>query len=268
MNKKMTANRLKSLSDKKYLISDERTEDNELSPTGRAYIGLSKRPLQKFKKGFGYLGVLLQTDNRQFIQCHFCGQWMKKITKTHLVEHNLTAKEYKQEVGLLPGTALVSDATSYAYEESARKSILAKLKKDPDFFKKFAEMGREGNAKQFHPKFGGITEHDNQYALCEKQLGYRLIEYVKRYKILPSRSVKGEGGSISKALFKRYGSLQEGFEHYGLPCLHRKGSAVKLMAANGKELLFNYNKNYNREAVYNWICDNTPSLKEPNKFKE
>ena len=105
-------------------------------------------------------------------------------------------------------------------------------------------------------------EFANRYGLCEKQLGFRLIEYIRKYKSLPSsRNVKGEGNIIRKALARRYGSPNEGFKHYQIPILYRTGTNVELLAPNGKQYFFNYNKaDYSPDAVYQWIVEQCPVL--------
>lgn len=249
----------------KYRITDERVMSYD-SPTGKAYIGISKRPLQKVTNGYGFKGVLIQTDNREFIQCHVCGKWRRIITTIHLKSHNLTQEEYKKKFGLLKTTALVSDSMSYSLEERGRKNI-----------ERF-NLTEQAESSRFKPRnklqqmarkeIVNNDEHNNRYALCEKQLGFRLIEYIKQYRILPSRGQKKDGGMIAKALYRRYGSLNEGFKHYEVAQLHRQGSNVELIAPNNQQMFFNYNKDYNRDRVWAWMLENTPRLSIPNVFKD
>ena len=98
---------LKLVKNTKLKITDERTQAYD-SPTGRVYIGIAKKPLAEVKDGFGFKGVLLQTDNRMFIQCHVCGKWLRKIPKQHLEKHNLTKEEYNKLLALLHPTITAS----------------------------------------------------------------------------------------------------------------------------------------------------------------
>src|SRR4051794_33418867 len=54
------------------------------SSTGRAYIGLSKAPLMPTDTGIGFMGVLLQNEDRSLVQCSGCGNWMQQINYKHI----------------------------------------------------------------------------------------------------------------------------------------------------------------------------------------
>jgi len=236
----------KSLKDQYYAVKEFLIPYD--SPTGSAYIGLAKEPLAENKKGFGFKGVVLQTDNRQFVQCHECGKWMKMITAKHLATHGLDKESYAKKYHLNTSVRLVSDATSYKMEENTRKrktrTYANLISMSQDASKKAAKKNKgKKHSEEYHNKFG----------TCKKQLGYRLLEYVRKYKDLPSRSVKGEGGKLSKALFRRYGSLNNGFKAYGFPARHRIGTTVELVSLDKERISFNYNKGYDKEQVGKWI---------------
>lgn len=244
----------------KYKIKNEYVEANNDSPTKFVYIGVNKKPLMEAKDGgFGYQGVLLQTDNRELVQCHVCGKWFAKLT-THIKNrHDLTKNDYRKKFGLLNTTALVSDATSYRLEKAGFKKYLKYKEQEISKLAKARTFAVQSSVQsRMDRKLINKAEHNNRFALCEKQLGFRLLSYVKQYKMLPSRSQKGEGRLIGKALYRRYGSVNKGLEFYNLPVLYRQGTNVELKASNNKQLFFNYNKNYNRDKVYKWIqeqCD-------------
>lgn len=247
------------LKSNRFLITDNRVIDYPDSPTNKAFVGVAKKPLQKVKNGYGFLGVLLQTDNRMFIQCHICGEWMQQITNRHLESHKITFEGYRKKFGLLLSTSLVSDERSYSLEERGRKNI---NRFNSENLQRSAHAKKAVGQRVKSQSKIGIVEHNNRFGLCEKQLGFRLIEYIKKYKQLPSQhGSKGEGRSIYKALGKRFGSVNNGFSHYKLPTQYRKGTTVELVATNNKQLYFNYNKSdYSKEKVYEWIVKNTPDL--------
>lgn len=176
----------------KYKITDERVERDITSPTGKSYIGVSKRPLVRIKDGFGYMGVLLQTDNRMFVQCHVCGKWMRSIGSAHAELHNMSLDKYRKKFGLYEDKALISDSLSYSLEERGRKRFYMNQDAIIEKLREGAEKAREIQRKK-KIKLVGLAEHDNKYATCERQLGFRLLEYIKQYHILPSRSHKGKG---------------------------------------------------------------------------
>lgn len=240
-------------------IYDERTITYD-SPTGKAYVGLAKRPLMKVDEGYGFKGVLLQTDNRELVQCHICGKWAKVISSNHLKKHKTNRLEYNAKFGLQDSTKLVCDASSYRYEASARKNPL------PNQMKKLA-MTDQKSAMQARKRVKqvGKPEHDNKYGLCPLQLGIRLAQYITEYKMLPSEGIKGEGRRIARGLKKRHDSINNGFKYYFVPTIYRKGSSVELQSPDGEQFFFNYNRGYNREFVYGWIeqhCKIQDKIKE------
>lgn len=254
------------LANQEYTITDERLlTDYPSSPTGRAYIGVSKKPLQEVKDGHGYMGVLLQTDNRQFVQCHVCGKWAKRLTDHIKSAHKLTKVEYTKKFGLYTKNALVADASSYKLSVAGYKAIRVMT---PETRRKRI-TNLKIKQKSGSRKMIGKTEHDNKFGLCEKQLGFRLVEYLKTYQDLPSIHQKGEGTFISGALKKRYVSLNLGFKHYGLPTRHRYGGTkVELIAPDGQQYFFNY-RTWNKEEVYQWMVEHSPVLQgDVNQFAD
>lgn len=240
----------RALKSRRWLIRDDRTDDSAESPTGRVYIGVSKRPLQPAKNGYGYKGVLLQTDNREFVQCHLCGKWFMRLNRHITQDHKTTTEKYKKTFGLLPSNGLVSDSLSYKLEAAGRKRF--KKYREQELAK--LEQARPQSLKaRLTRKKIDLDEHNNRYGLCEKQLGFRLLSFIRQYQMLPFRAQKGEGSYIAKALYRRYGSVNDGFKHYGLPSFYRKGTAVELAAPNGKQMFFNYNRDYTRKNVYTWM---------------
>lgn len=233
-------------------IQDERVIDYFDSPTGKAYVGVAKKPLQPIKNGYGFVGVLLQTDDRRLVQCHICGTWLKKISGQHLNTHNTKREEYIKSYSLLFSNSLVADQTSYRLEQSAYK----KIEKHG-----YRELNsQKGNALHKREKYSKKVEHQNKYSICNAQLEYRLLEYIKKYKQLPTRVGKNEGAAILKALRKRFGSANNGLKFYGLPTFYRKGTTVELRSATGRQMFYNYNRHYNRDMIFKWIKDNTPKL--------
>lgn len=253
------------LDNQRYTITDERVIKYPSSPTGKIYTGIAKKPFIKVKKGFGFYGIVTQTDNRQFVQCHICGQWMKKIGGRHVKEHGLTTERYKKKFGLFQNTALIPDALSYELEEKSRNAMLKRFKtqKERDDWKeKITKTVRKAlKVRNSHKqKFIDKDAHNNKFGYCKKQLGFALVEYIKKYKSLPTRHYKFGGDRILYALTKRHGSVNKGFEYYGLLKRYSKGVLLELVASNGKQLLYNL-QHSNRNEVYNWIIENCNVLK-------
>ena len=255
----------KQLRKYKLKVTDERVIDYD-SPTGKGYVGIAKSPLQKVDKGFGFKGVLMQTDNRALCQCHLCGKWFRVLTRHLTRNHKTNQREYCQEFGLDLEHGLVSDDYSYLRESAAHK-----LWANPTYRRIHTERLRKQQpnavriavSKETHNK--RTIEQENRYGTCNAQIRFRLIEYIKQYKDLPSRTRKGEGGRICNVLRTRHGSLNKGFESVGLPVRYRAGTAVELKAPNGQQLFFNYNKpDYNKQKIYQWMVIHCPILSQVN----
>jgi len=250
----------KRLKKRKYKVTDARVMNYD-SPTGKAYIGIAKKPLMPAVGYYGFEGVLIQTDNREFVQCHMCGKWFRSLNKHVQDKHNTNAKEYRKEFGLNITTALIPDSYSYAQENNARKSWQGITKKERKRRESILRAtGNRAREKSMSNR-GGTREKENAKGTCPEQLKFRLLEYIKQYKDLPSRSRKGDGGKVCKVLYRRFGSLNDGFKHYGLPARYRYGTRVEMVAPNQEQLIFNYNKDYNKQEVFAWMLANCPVLK-------
>ncbi len=242
-------------------ITDERVIDYAGSPTGKAYVGIAKAPLQ-LAEGFGYKGVLLQTDNREFVQCHECGKWMAAVGGNHVLSHSMTMDEYKDKHGFLKNYALISDSLSYKLSENTHKRHLKLGINNSGLFTAESSKKVSANAQKARKARNLVenVQHSNRHGFCEQQLGFRLVEYIKKYKNLPSRSVKGEGLSLTVALKRRHGTINAGFKHYGLPERTSKGGIVEYTAQDGATTRINYRSMYNLENLYHWMVEHSVAL--------
>jgi len=241
-------------------VEDERTIDYDESPTGRAYTGVAKSPLRKLENGHGFYGVMMQTENRELLQCHVCGKWLHHLTHTHLNKHGINKAEYNNEYGLARKNTLVSDGRSLEQEMIGRENIKKIWEKG---HKAMLEKGRKRKARKEWVKEWHSEEKRNERGVCNKQMGARLVTFVKRFKDLPSRStVKFDGRAIAHILDRRWGSLNKGFNAYGFPSRYRQGSRTEFSIPDTKELMtFNYNKFGDRNKVYPWLQENCRLLR-------
>ena len=65
----------------------------------------------RFDEGYGFQGVLLFDGKTEEVQCHFCGQWFFYLPKHIRKEHNMTAAQYKEQVGLRKSACLLTEST-------------------------------------------------------------------------------------------------------------------------------------------------------------
>jgi len=215
---------------------------DHVSPTGKSYIGVSKKPLMK--SGYGYKGVLLQDENRKFVMCNECGKWMKKITEKHLQTHGLTSREYKKKHGLFLDKGLVSDETSMRLTKAALKN-----------------KTKRSMPKTKPPKTKKKPmEYFNKHETCPLQLKTRLFQFIIDNKELPSQCNKGR--RIYKAIYARYGRFGKAITNYGLPYFERIGTTYLYKFEDGSFYTFNINQMYDREELYSLLITKCPELKE------
>lgn len=259
--RKSYQNILDKVASKEWRITDERVIDYPDSPTGKAFVGVAKAPLQ-LAEGFGYKGVLLQTDNREFVQCHECGKWMASLGGNHVFSHNMTMEEYRDKHGLLQKYALVSDVLSNKMAESAHERHAAGTFNSSGVFDSELAKKVSVNAQKARQKRRLVhnVQHSNKHGFCEQQLGFRLVEYIKKYRNLPSRSQKGEGLSLTIALKRRHGTTNDGFKHYGLPKRFLSGAKLEYVAPDGAFKAFSTRGMNRMNGFYDWMIEHTPVL--------
>ena len=116
LNKKTDSNNTEDtfFADNKELYSDKLI-DHDSSPTWKAYIWIAKKPLMKNDNWIWYKWVLLQSENRNLVQCSECWKWYKIIPTKHLESHWLTREQYKEKYWLNKTQSLVSDTYSRFY---------------------------------------------------------------------------------------------------------------------------------------------------------
>lgn len=200
----------------KYL---EKIIDYPGSPTGKAYIGINKEPLMKNEAGYGFQGVLLQDETRQFIQCSGCGNWLRQLNTKHLEAClQITPDEYKKMYGLNKSQGLVSDAIALKNTENVLKGL--ESAKESGFV-----LGRPFTAEE--SRKGGRTkkrrQRQNEFGTCPEQVKARLYEFIRTNHELPGRMNRGY--ALYKIIYNRHGTFGRALPQYGLPKFERKGSS-------------------------------------------
>ena len=178
-------------------------------------------PFQRYKDGYGFLGVLLWDAIEDKLQCHICGKWFKAICSLHLKKHNLTPVEYKKIVGLGVTTPMWSENTM----KKRRKYLKESFEKHRNFF----EARKNNNKKKLMADFGRkggnvrkkiISEQEkNMFGTCDAQLKARFIDLYKKLKRLPSY----HEFTWSRTLARRYGSYNNAVRSFGfIPRIAKK----------------------------------------------
>lgn len=163
------------------------TKEYEEAPSGAITLYNYKEPFMEFKEpstgeGYGYEGVLMLDADGDTLQCHMCGTWHNSLAHHLRKEHAMSARHYKEMVGLNQSSALIS-------ENYRARLIAAKLKN--------GTLGRnirpgkpkteEEKAKIAATLRNRTRQTQNVFGTCPLQLKYRLQEMVERLGYLPRK---------------------------------------------------------------------------------
>lgn len=240
------------LSKQKYKYSDK-IIDYPDCPTGRAYIGMSKQPLMKNDNGIGFKGTKLQSENRELIQCYGCGDWFRKIVQKHTLKCcGLTIKEYKGKFGFNKTTSLISDIASN--EAAARIVHNSKIRENMKNKGKYLKPGKKKGGKY------RTVEMENYWGTCPEQLESALVEYIHRFKRLPSSQSGNRGFGKLGAFLRRFGSFNNALRHYGLPTRKRMGQITEYNFPNNTQYFIKNGMGY--EELYRLMCAKCSILKQ------
>lgn len=179
--------------------------------------------------------------------CNECGGWFKILSPSHLKKHGITTEEYKKKYGLTASTGLVSDVIGNIYAEKITKVTNNGKKSIQDIYNSLPEEKKREIIKN---KKNGMwsDEHKNNCNTCPKQLKEATINYVKRFKRLPTSFTKREGAFEKVCTLKRrFGSLNNAFSEYGLPTRYRSGSTTQYVFPDKTSVFFNSRKDSNDE---------------------
>lgn len=108
-----------------------------LPPTTQPFLAGYKEPLKKVEDGFGYYGTLaFDMETQQYTQCHYCGNFYRRLGRHVVHAHGISARQYKEELGLAVGMSLVAPNSKTdrhyiweSYSADERQKIMDNLKK-------------------------------------------------------------------------------------------------------------------------------------------
>jgi len=174
------------------------------SPSGYVNIGKYIPPFEKVKKGFGYMGVVVEDCKSGKLQCHICGNWYGVFNSHLSKKHNMNSNEYREMFGLSRSTALKSKKVRLRQSEVMIENR-AKHKKYRSGFKKNNSYANNRKNKQ------KSQEVLNKYGICDLQLAHKVLLLKQKLNKTPTLlDLKSEyGGVIITHLNKRYGSYVE-----------------------------------------------------------
>ncbi len=188
-------------------------ENKDLIP-----IDIYKDPLKKNEGGFGFLGCLMQTPEKDKLQCHICGE-LHAYLAHHIRIHKLTSKGYREKYGLTPNSSLLS--------ESARTKAIETFMKIP--LEKRLEWVRIGQLKSAEARKEGKIGHGKKITLEDKNkrgsCPDQVIEEIKNFSVELGRTPTQKDFIVEHPMKSRYynlairtfGSYSNALKKAGLP---------------------------------------------------
>lgn len=184
----------------KKMVRKRNSEPSKLTlATGRAEIYSGqilvyenyKEPLKPIpkNKGFGYYGTVALTDDKEFVQCHICGNLFANVGM-HLTLHKVNARTYKDTYGLAQMTALISEPERRRLQERSVNKMGGKL---PDHLKEYNHKVQQGLIKHNGNKSkdgvnrgGWSLEKRNIEGKCPEQVLEKIRELADKLGTTPS----------------------------------------------------------------------------------
>jgi hypothetical protein len=180
-----------------------------------------KEPLKPIEKGkgYGYYGTIAITDDKQYVQCHICGNLYPNVGM-HLRKHKIKAADYKERFGLRAMAALMSEPERERHQRAVvggNHPVVGKGEL-PTWLQEYNAKVQRGEI--IHPgtkrKEGGMSlQKRNEIGKCPDQVLEKIRELADKLGRAPSYeefrdhykyeylgSIKFQHGSFSAAVHK------------------------------------------------------------------
>jgi len=157
---------------------------------GEFWYGDYKEPFVQLEGAVpGYpQGVVLKADDGKLL-CPWCGRTFDHLGNHSRLAHGLPARQFKEEVGLLQKTALISERHRQALIASGLRRWRAGAMPPPSI------KGEFGHGRAVPPRanWQQTAEAENRTGQCLAQM------------VAVARSIAGQGLSVTHAQLRRYG---------------------------------------------------------------
>lgn len=127
-----------------------------------------KEPFRPVEDGYGYYGTLTVDESETFVQCHVCGFFFKWLP-SHLREHGLTGREYKDKYGLMLKTTLLTESANKEWSQKRMYNYTPGHRKQAQYAVALATASRTSGDSA--GKSGKLAlEYYNKFGLCPDQV--------------------------------------------------------------------------------------------------
>lgn len=174
-----------------------------------------KEPLKKIEKGkgYGYYGTVAITADKEYVQCHICGNLFTSVSM-HLRKHKISAVKYKETYGLSLTTSLMSEPAREAFQKRAVAHLPSKDGL-PAWLQEYNRKVQSGEVKHKAHGRAPSLEWRNKNGLCPDQVLEKIKdlteilghtpshdEFARHYKGRYLGSINFQHGSYLKAVAK------------------------------------------------------------------
>lgn len=215
------------------MSKDKKTMEYEDAPSGYVTLYNYKEPFMKFTGGYGFQGVLLFDGVSDTIQCHYCGQWFGSLPHHLRREHNMTASQYKEKVGLRQTSALISESMRQKLIASGLDKRLQNLR----------IQGRKTEAQKEKIRATlkkNVRETQNERGSCPEQL---IDSLLKQYKENGNKTPHSKKLRKYESIINTFGSYKKACEIAGIPYndpLEKLKIGAEKQRKYSKEIAVNY----------------------------
>ena len=185
-------------------------------PTQPIHYRNYKEPLTRVKNGHGYYGVICETDNGEWVQCHECGKLVKSLAQ-HAKAHDMSSGEYRDKYKIGRTSSVTATKTRELLQEAYKNRNPELIKKATLAMQKYRDDVAEGKRKYVNGRKGIPLDIKNKKGTCPDQLLDRLRVIAAVEGRHPSyRFMAKKHGGLLRSILTTFGSFREAVVMAGL----------------------------------------------------
>lgn len=141
-----------------------------------------KTVVQAKGEGYGYMGTVAMSEDREYIQCHICGDLFRSLSGHIRLEHKVSMREYKEDYGLSATNVLIGESLRYDLQQQNVNS--KRNKGQPEGLKKHVAKLKAGEVKIHRGDHS--LEWRNKRGLCPDQVLEKILDLKEKLGHVPS----------------------------------------------------------------------------------
>ncbi len=145
-----------------------------------------KEPLRTVSQvkgeGYGYMGTVAMSEDREYIQCHICGNLFRSLSAHVRLEHKISIVEYKKDYGLSASNVLIGESLRYDLQQ--RNFSNKRNKGQPDGLKEYIAKLKSGEVKAKRGDYS--LEWRNKRGLCPDQVLEKILDLKEKLGRVPN----------------------------------------------------------------------------------